>query len=190
MKAKKIFKRIAKIEALMSKVTERSSGSAPHVQELLREAKTAISRAKKAVSLHASSGTAKNPPAKGARNPSKDTPEPSKPKRKLSAAGRNAISDATKKRWGAKRATAKKLAPAVAKKTVKKVAAKKATPVKAAKAPTRKVAKKTPAKKAAVKAPAKKALRVVQVTKTPTLPTKEATAVTTPEQIVPEAPVQ
>ena len=135
MKANKILKRIAKIEALMSKVTERSSVSAPHIQELLRDAKAAITRAKKAVSLQASSGTAKNPPAKSAKHPSKATPEPSKPKRKLSAAGRRAISEATKKRWAAKRAAAKKLAPAVAKKTaVKKVAAKKATPVKAAKA--------------------------------------------------------
>ena len=44
MKAKKILKRIAKIESLMSKVTERSSASAPHIQELLREAITAIAR--------------------------------------------------------------------------------------------------------------------------------------------------
>jgi DNA-binding protein HU-beta len=62
--------------------------------------------------------------------------------------------------------------------------------VKAAKTPTRKVAKKAPAKKAAVKAPAKKAVRVVQAAKTPAPPTTEATAVTTPEQIVPEAPIQ
>ena len=61
MKAKKILKRIAKIEALMSEVTERSSASATHIQELLREAKTAIARAKKAVSSQASSGTVKNP---------------------------------------------------------------------------------------------------------------------------------
>jgi hypothetical protein len=36
---------------LMSEVTERSSASASHIQELLRDAKVAITRAKKAVSL-------------------------------------------------------------------------------------------------------------------------------------------
>jgi transposase len=50
--------------------------------------------------------------------------------------------------------------------------------------------KKSPAKKAAVKPPAKKAVRVVQAAKKPAPPTTEATTVTTPEQIVPEAPVQ
>jgi hypothetical protein len=101
MKSKKVFKRIAKIEALISEVTERSSQSAPHVLELLRDAKAAVIRAKKALSLEASSGTAKNPPAKGAKPSVKATPEPSRPKRKLSAAGRRAISEATKKRWAA-----------------------------------------------------------------------------------------
>ena len=119
MKAKKILKRIAKIEALMSEVTERSSQSAPHVRELLRDAKAAVIRAKEAV--QASSGVTKNPPAKSAKRSAKQ-------KRRLSAAGRKAISEATKKRWAAKRAAAKKAA-------VKKVAAKKATPVTAAKAP-------------------------------------------------------
>ena len=122
MKAKKVLKRLAKIEALVAEVTERSSASAPHIQELLRDAKAAITRAKKAVSLEVSFGAAKNPPAKGAKHPSKATPEPSKPKRKLSAAGRRAISEATKKRWAAKRAAAKP-EPAVAKKVVKKKAA-------------------------------------------------------------------
>ena len=145
MKANKILKRITKIEALISRVTERSSPGAPHIQELLREVKTAIARAKKAVSSQASSGTATKAPAKHSEPTSRATPEPSKPKRKLSAVGRRAISEATKKRWAAKRAAAKKLKLAVAKKSaVKKVAAKKATPVKAAK-------KSAPARKAAVK---------------------------------------
>jgi hypothetical protein len=207
MKAKKVLKRIAKIEALISEVTERSSLSAPHIQELLREAKTAIARAKKAVSSQASSGTVKNPPAKGAEPPSKATPEPVKPKRKFSAAGRRAISEATKKRWAAKRAAAKKLAPAVAKKTaVKKVPPKKATALKAAKAPARevakaptknapvrtakplarKIAKKPSAKKTAVKAPANKAVRVVPAKK----PAETETSAQTPEQAVQESSVQ
>jgi len=99
MKSKKVFKRIAKIEALISEVTERSSQSAPNVRELLRDAKAAVTRAKKALSLEASSGTAKNPPAKGAKPSAKAKPEPSKPKRKLSAAGRKAIAEAARKRW-------------------------------------------------------------------------------------------
>jgi len=186
MKAKKVLKRIAKIEELISKVTERSSASSPIIRELLRHAKAAVIRAKKAVSLEASSGTLKNP----AKRPSKTTPEPFKPKRKLSAAGRKAISEATKKRWAAKRAAAAKAAPSVAKKTaVKKSAAKKAIPVKAAKAPARKVAKKAPVKKAAVKAPAKEAVRVVQAAKTPAQATNDEAAVNTPEQTAPEAPV-
>jgi hypothetical protein len=78
MKAKKVLKRIAKIGALISEVTERSSPSAPHIQELLRDAKAAIIRAMKAVSLEASSGTVKNPPAKGPKQSSKATPEPAK----------------------------------------------------------------------------------------------------------------
>jgi predicted nucleic acid-binding Zn-ribbon protein len=65
MKAKKVLKQIAKIEALMSKATERCS---PPIQELLRDAKAAITRAKKAVGLESSSWTAKKRPAKDARN--------------------------------------------------------------------------------------------------------------------------
>jgi hypothetical protein len=160
MKANKILKRIAKIEALMSKVTERSSGSAPYVQELLRDAKAAVIRAKEAV--QASSGATRNPPAKGAKPSAKATPEPSKPKRRLSAAGRKAISEATKKRWAAKRAAAKKATSPVTKMAVaKKVTAKKATPMKAGKAPALKVAKKAPARKVAVKSPAKEGAKAI-----------------------------
>jgi hypothetical protein len=61
------------------------------------------------------------------------TPEPAKPKRKLSKAGRANIVAALKKRWPAKKAEAAKSKPAAAKKgAVKKVAAKTA-PTKAAK---------------------------------------------------------
>ena len=125
MKAKKVLKRIAKIEALISEVTEQSSQSALNVRELLRDAKAAVIQAKEAV--QASSGTATNPPSKGAKPSAKATPEPSRPKRRLSAAGRKAISEATKKRWAATRAAAAKAAPALTKKAaVKKTVAKKA----------------------------------------------------------------
>jgi hypothetical protein len=86
MKANKALKRLAKIEMLMSDVTERYSASAPHIREVLQDAKAAVTRAKEVVSLQASSGTAKNPPGKR----SNATPELSKPKRTLSAAGRAA----------------------------------------------------------------------------------------------------
>jgi len=104
MKAKKILRRMGKIEALISEVTERSSASVPHIQELLRDAKAAVARAKGAV--QASAGKAKNPTVKHSEPTSKAMPEPSKPRRQLSAAGRKAISEATKKRWAAKKAAA------------------------------------------------------------------------------------
>ena len=121
MKANKALKRLAKIEALMSDVTERYSASAPHTREVLQDAKAAVTRAKEAVSLQASSGKSKNSPGKPSRPPSKATPELSKPKRRLSAAGRKAISEATKKRWAAKRAETEKLENAVAKKAAVKL---------------------------------------------------------------------
>jgi len=101
MKANKALKRLAKIEALISDVTERYSASAPHIREVLQDAKAAVTRAKESVSLQASSGTAKNPAVKHSAPTSRATPEPPKPKRKLSAAGRKAIVAATKKRWAA-----------------------------------------------------------------------------------------
>ena len=118
MKANKALKRLVKIEAWVSDVTERYS-SAPHIREVLQDAKTAVTRAKDAVSLQASSGTAKNHPAKHSKPSSKAKPEPSKPKRRLSAAGRKAIIAATKRRWALQRAEAAKTAP-------KKLARKKA----------------------------------------------------------------
>jgi len=66
------------------------------------------------------------------------TPEPTKKRRKMSAAGRKAISEATKKRWAAFHAA--------------QDAAEQPAPKKAA----RKIAKKTAAKKAAVKKSAPK----------------------------------
>ena len=98
MKTNKALKRLAKIEALISKVTERSSASAPHIRELLRDAKAAVTRAKEAVSLQKSAGKAKNPPVEHSEPPSKAKPEPSEPKRQLREAGRKAIIAATKKR--------------------------------------------------------------------------------------------
>jgi hypothetical protein len=79
--------------------------------------------------------------------PAATTPEPAKPKRKLSKAGRANIVAALKKRWAAKKAAASKPTPAAKKTAVKKVAAKK---------------KAGPAKKAAAKtAPAQNGSSVV-----------------------------
>ena len=70
MKANKAVKRLAKIEVLMSDVMERYSESAPHIREVLQDAKAAVTRAKEAVSWQASAGTAKNPPAQRAQRDS------------------------------------------------------------------------------------------------------------------------
>jgi hypothetical protein len=110
MKANKALKRLNKIEALLSNVTERYSVSAPHIRDVLQDAKSAVTRAKEAVSLQASSKRAKSHPLKHSEPTSKATPEPSKPKRRLSAAGRKAIIAATKRRWLLKRAEAAKTA--------------------------------------------------------------------------------
>jgi hypothetical protein len=59
MKANKALKRLTKIEALMADVAERYSASPPHIREVLQDAKAAVIRAKEAVSLQASSRTAK-----------------------------------------------------------------------------------------------------------------------------------
>jgi DNA-binding protein HU-beta len=155
MKANKALKRLNKIEALISDVTERYLARAPHIRDVLQDAKAAVTRAKEAVSLQASSGAAKNPPVKHSKPTSKATPEISKPKRKLSAAGRKAIIAATKKRWALKRAeaakTATKNAALTPKKGTTKRAAIKAAPAKAATetAPLKKAVKKSAAKKAA-----------------------------------------
>jgi len=197
MKTKKVLKRIAKIEALISKVTDRSSASPSNIRVLLRHAKAAVIRAKEAV--QASFGTPHTP----AKNPSKTRPEYSKPKRKLPAAGTKAISAATTKSRAGKKATVAKRKPAITKKpTAKKAAAKKvaaknvpgkkaaaveAAAVKATKQTSRRMAKKFTAKKAT--APATNTVRVVQAATTPAHPPIEAAAVNTPEQTAPEAPV-
>jgi len=147
MKANKALKRLNKIEALISDVTERYLARAPHIRDVLQDAKAAVTRAKEAVSLQASSGAAKNPPVMHSKPTSKATPEISKPKRKLSAAGRKAIIAATKNRWALKRAEAEKAKSAVAKKGAPKKSAVKKAAVKAA-----------PAKAATETAPVKKAV--------------------------------
>ena len=57
MKASKALKRIAHAEELISDVMERYSATSPGIREVLHDAKTAVSRAKDAVNLAASSRT-------------------------------------------------------------------------------------------------------------------------------------
>jgi len=86
------------------------------------------------------------------------TAEPQKRKRrKMSAAGRKAISEATKKRWAAFHAAKEAPKPAVAKKVARKKAAKKAV-----KSAPVKLVKKTAVKKKAASAPAAAAPVVTQ----------------------------
>ena len=59
MKANKALKRLTKIERAISNLVTRYSPTAVHAKELLELAKTAVARAKEAVGLQASSGTAK-----------------------------------------------------------------------------------------------------------------------------------
>jgi hypothetical protein len=160
MKAKKALKRLAKIDALMSDVTERYSASAPFIRELLRDAKVAVERAREIVSLQA---RPKNPLVKS----SESAPaEPAKPKRKLSAAGRKAIREALQRRWAQKRAATTKTAPKKVVSARRKAAAKKAA---VTVPPTRTARKSTPIKKAAKKtvmkkvAPAQKKVAVKKV---------------------------
>ena len=58
MKANEALKRLAKIEASVSDLAKRFLPSAPHIREVLQDAKAAVIRAKEAV-LQASAGTAK-----------------------------------------------------------------------------------------------------------------------------------
>jgi hypothetical protein len=97
MKTNKALKRLAKIVELMSDVTRRYS-SALDIRETLQDASAAVSRAKEALDLQAASEKAKNLALKHSKPPSKAKPEPSKPKRKLSAAGRSKKRRAAKKK--------------------------------------------------------------------------------------------
>jgi hypothetical protein len=55
MKANKALKRLTHVEDLVSDVMERYSADAPEIQQQLLDAKTAVTRAKEAVKLQASS---------------------------------------------------------------------------------------------------------------------------------------
>ena len=128
MKANKALKRLAKIEAWMSDVTDRYLARSPGIRKVLQEAKAAVARAKEAVRLQTSSKTAKKAPLP----PSKA--EASRRRRAKTKAA------AAKAHRAAKQPTPPRKKAAVKKAAVNAQIAKKS-------APLRKVAKKTAAKK-------------------------------------------
>ena len=110
MKTSKVHKRLAKIEELITDLTEGYSKGAVHVRAALEGAKVAIDHLKAAVNSQASPGAAKKSEA-----PSTETPKPVK--RKLSAAHKRAIREGVQRRLAEKKA-ATATAGGVAKKAV------------------------------------------------------------------------
>jgi hypothetical protein len=124
MKANKALKRLVRIEGLISDLTERYSASAPQVRDALQDARAAVTRAKEAVGLEASSAavpgagrkaTRKNRRSEGqkarwaakkaaeivpAKGPAKDAPR----KGGMTDEGRQRLAEAMKRRWAVKRA--------------------------------------------------------------------------------------
>ncbi len=110
MKANKALKRLAKIEASVSDLAKRFLPSAPHIREVLQDAKAAVLRAKEAV-LQESAGTAKKKTgAPNAGRPTKKSPP--------------ALKKSTGKQVEMKAAARKGKKRAPIKKTPKKAAAK------------------------------------------------------------------
>jgi hypothetical protein len=112
MKANKALKRLAKIEAWMSKVRDQYSASAPILENVLQAATAAIARAKKAVSLQVSSGP-KAASAKATRAVKKARPSHKKTavKKVASAPTAKTARKSTTVKKAAKKRTAKKMAP-------------------------------------------------------------------------------
>jgi hypothetical protein len=125
-KANKALKRLAKIEALISDVSERYSSGASHIREALQDAMAAFARVKAAVSSQASSGTAKHPPGKPKKPDATTSPATPKPegrrKRSFSAAQREQQAERMKAYWAAKKKTAAKPQPTAAARKAKKTA--------------------------------------------------------------------
>src|ERR1700691_783643 len=85
MKAKKVLKRLNKVESILANVIDQFSAS-DGLRELLDSAKASIVRARKTVNRR---GTARKPPARAEKAQ----------RARLSAEGRRKISLAAKKRW-------------------------------------------------------------------------------------------
>jgi hypothetical protein len=117
MKANKALKRLTKIEALMSDVTERYSATTPHLREVLQGAEDAVARAKEAVSLQVTKAAT----AKEGRAAKKATPAQKKPGVKKVAA--NAQRAKTAKKNTPSKSTAKQTATAPVGRAATKTAA-------------------------------------------------------------------
>jgi len=121
-------KLLAKIEAMISDLTERYSKGAFHIREALHNAKAAVAHAKEAVLSHVSSEKAKRFPVKrkkaAVRKAAIKTPTATRAKKAAPARKKAAVKRATARPAIAK--TAKKNAPI--KRPVKKAAAKKTAP--------------------------------------------------------------
>jgi len=91
MKAKKAFKRLTKVETLLSDVVQEYSSAEQSLKNLLENAKASVTLAKESIDLKVDPAAPKKPPAKA------DTPRNGR--NRLSAAGRKKISEAAKKRW-------------------------------------------------------------------------------------------
>ena len=112
MKAKKALKRLAKIKALISDVTERYSASAPHLRDVLQYAEDAVTRAKEAVGLQVSSKAKVKAKTNGAAKPAKPVQKKGAAKKVVKAPTANAAKRSTPVRKSAKKSAAKKTAPA------------------------------------------------------------------------------
>jgi hypothetical protein len=107
MKAKKALKRLAKIEALISDVTERFSNTSLQIRGALKDAKAAFARVQEAVSIQASSEAAKDsaPAGKVAKKtaPALVAKSARKKPPKWNAAQREAAAERMRLRWAAKK---------------------------------------------------------------------------------------
>jgi hypothetical protein len=77
MKIQKALKRLAKIEALTSDLTERYSSSSASTREVLQDAKAAVEKARTVVESQSSPGTAKKAPVRHSTPTSEATSESS-----------------------------------------------------------------------------------------------------------------
>ena len=109
MKANKVLKRLAKIEALVSDVAQKFSAGAPQVSGVLKDLKAAVARVKDAVRAHASSRTAKKKavPARKKAVAKKAAPK----KKSLKAPKAKAAKKAVRVKRAVKKAAAEQTAP-------------------------------------------------------------------------------
>jgi hypothetical protein len=155
MKIQKALKRLAKIEALVSDLTERYSSNSAYTREALQDVKAAVEKAKTVVESQPSSGAAKKAPVREFTPTSQATSESSRPQAKLFAAGKNATAakempePAAPKILGARKTAPLKKAVLKTEMAQTKIAVKEMPAKKSAPSKTPKARAKTPGKKSA-----------------------------------------